>query len=51
MALLEAWESEVSRREAVMEVLLHNISINDFYKKRKPSPTRRISLSITGGNE
>jgi len=31
MALLESWESEVSRREAVMEVLLHNISINDFY--------------------
>ena len=31
MALLEAWESEVSRREAVTEVLLHNLSINDFY--------------------
>ena len=26
-------------------------SFNDFYKKRKPSPTRRISLSITGANE
>ena len=31
MALLEAWDNEVTRREAVMEVLLHNISINDFY--------------------
>lgn len=31
MSLLEAWDSEVTRREAVMEVLLHNISINDFY--------------------
>jgi len=31
MALLEAWESEVSRREAVMEVLLHGVSISEFY--------------------
>lgn len=31
MALLEAWEFEITRREAVMEVLLHNLSINDFY--------------------
>jgi len=31
MKLLEAWESEVSRREAVTEVLMHGISINDFY--------------------
>jgi hypothetical protein len=31
MSLLEAWENEVTRREAVMEVLLHGISINAFY--------------------
>ena len=31
MALLEAWDNEVTRREAVMEVLLHNLSINEFY--------------------
>jgi hypothetical protein len=31
MALLEAWESEVSRREAVTEVMMHGVSINDFY--------------------
>jgi len=32
MKLLEAWESEVSRREAVMEVLLHGVSITEFYE-------------------
>jgi len=31
MTLLEAWESEVSRREAVTEVLMHGISISEFY--------------------
>lgn len=31
MSLLEAWDNEVTRREAVMEVLLHGASINDFY--------------------
>ena len=31
MSLLEAWDYEVTRREAVMEVLLHGISINEFY--------------------
>jgi hypothetical protein len=33
MTLLEAWESEVSRREAVTEVLMHGISINAFYSQ------------------
>jgi hypothetical protein len=31
MTLLEAWEFEITRREAVMEVMLHNIPISDFY--------------------
>ena len=31
MALLESWESEVSRREAVTEVMLHNIPLEEFY--------------------
>jgi hypothetical protein len=31
MSLLEAWDYEVTRREAVIEVLLHGASINDFY--------------------
>ena len=31
MSLLEDWDSEVSKREAVIEVLLHGASINDFY--------------------
>mgnify|MGYP003624513620 CR=1 FL=1 len=31
MELLEAWEFEITRREAVMEVLLHGVSINEFY--------------------
>jgi hypothetical protein len=31
MTLLEAWEFEITRREAVMEVMLHNIPIADFY--------------------
>jgi hypothetical protein len=31
MTLLEAWEFEITRREAVMEVLLHGVSINEFY--------------------
>ena len=31
MTLLESWEFEITRREAVTEVMLHNIPISDFY--------------------
>jgi len=31
MELLEAWDNEVSRREAVTEVMMHNIPLEEFY--------------------
>jgi hypothetical protein len=31
MSLLEAWDTKVTRREAVMELLAHDADLQEFY--------------------